>query len=80
MSKDDKQFCLLGSAKSNIGHCESTAGIAGLTKILLQMKHKKIVSSLHSEKLNPNIDFSNTPFKVNQYYQNWESPKVNGKI
>ncbi|KAA7274251.1 polyketide synthase, partial [Salmonella enterica subsp. enterica serovar Lubbock] len=39
----DKQFCALGSAKSNIGHCESAAGIAGLTKVLLQLKYKQLV-------------------------------------
>lgn len=41
---DDKQFCALGSAKSNIGHCESAAGIAGLTKVLLQLKYKHVSS------------------------------------
>ncbi|PEU21766.1 hypothetical protein CN526_26225, partial [Bacillus wiedmannii] len=76
----DKQFCAIGSAKSNIGHCESAAGIAGITKILLQLKHKQLVPSLHSKVLNPNIDFSNTPFVVQQELAEWERPvlEING--
>ena len=67
----EKQFCAIGSVKSNIGHCESAAGIAALTKVLLQLKHKKIAPSLHSEQLNPNIDFVNSPFKVAQNLLPW---------
>nr|WP_010097992.1 SDR family NAD(P)-dependent oxidoreductase [Ornithinibacillus scapharcae] len=72
----DKQFCLVGSVKSNIGHCESAAGIAGLTKVLLQMKHKKIAPSLHSSELNPNIDFEQSPFIVSQKLTDWKRPIV----
>ncbi len=75
----ETQFCLLGSAKSNIGHCESAAGIAGLTKVILQMQHRQIVPSLHSERLNPNIDFDETPFIVNQRLRTWDAPVVDGK-
>ena len=75
----DKGFCLIGSAKSNVGHCEGAAGISGLTKILLQMKHKQIVPSLHSSTLNPNIDFENTPFVVNQELRSWDRPFIEGR-
>lgn len=78
----DQQFCAIGSAKSNIGHCESAAGIAGLTKILLQLKYRKLVPSLHSKVLNPNIDFSNTPFVVQQELEEWKRPiiEIDGQV
>ncbi|MES2939419.1 MAG: SDR family NAD(P)-dependent oxidoreductase [Pseudomonadota bacterium] len=72
----DRQFCAIGSAKSNIGHCESAAGIAGLTKVLLQLKHGQIAPSLHSEVLNPHIDFAATPFTVQQELAEWKRPMV----
>ena len=66
--------CPIGSVKSNVGHLESAAGIAGLTKVLLQMKNRQIVPSLHSRSLNPNIDFSGTPFVIPQDLQTWQRP------
>jgi acyl transferase domain-containing protein/NAD(P)-dependent dehydrogenase (short-subunit alcohol dehydrogenase family)/acyl carrier protein len=72
----DKQFCAIGSAKSNIGHCESAAGIAGVTKVLLQLKNRQLVPSLHSEVLNPNIDFASTPFIVQQELAEWKRPVI----
>ncbi len=68
----DRQFCAIGSVKSNIGHSESAAGIAGLTKVLLQMKHRQLVPSLHTKTLNPNIDFATTPFVVQQKKAEWK--------
>ncbi|MCY8910326.1 SDR family NAD(P)-dependent oxidoreductase [Bacillus atrophaeus] len=73
---DEKQFCVIGSVKSNIGHLESAAGIVGVTKVLLQMKYGKIVPSLHSKTLNPNIDFEKTPFKVQQDLEEWKRPVI----
>lgn len=73
---DEKQFCFIGSVKSNIGHLEGAAGIVSLTKVLLQMKYKKIVPSLHSSTLNPLIDFADSPFTVPQTLMDWECPMV----
>ncbi|HML90294.1 MAG TPA: SDR family NAD(P)-dependent oxidoreductase [Methylomusa anaerophila] len=72
----DKQYCAIGSAKSNIGHCESAAGIAAVTKVLLQLKHRQLAPSLHSATLNPNIDFAGTPFTVQQELAEWKRPVV----
>ncbi|QUW65347.1 polyketide synthase [Pseudomonas synxantha] len=67
----EPQTCAIGSIKSNIGHCESAAGIAGLTKVLLQLKHRQLVPSLHSTQLNRNIDFAGSPFHVQQTLEPW---------
>ncbi|MDT8977374.1 SDR family NAD(P)-dependent oxidoreductase [Paenibacillus sp. chi10] len=72
----DKQYCSIGSAKSNIGHLESAAGIAGLTKIILQMKYQQLVPSIHSEQLNPNINFQESPFYVQHELTGWNRPVI----
>ncbi|WP_316173212.1 polyketide synthase, partial [Bradyrhizobium sp. SZCCHNRI2049] len=72
----DTQFCAIGSAKSNIGHLEAAAGIAGLTKVILQLRHKQLVPSLHAEELNPNIDFGKTPFVVQRALAEWKRPII----
>ena len=66
-----KQFCAIGSVKTNIGHLEAAAGVAGATKLLLQLHHKKLVPSLHSKTLNQHIDFAQTPFYVQQKLADW---------
>ncbi|MEG8178092.1 ACP S-malonyltransferase [Nocardia terpenica] len=63
--------CAIGSVKSAIGHLESASGLAGLTKVLLQMKHGRIVPSLHSAEPNPRIDFAATPFTVAHDLRPW---------
>ncbi|WP_455893511.1 beta-ketoacyl synthase N-terminal-like domain-containing protein, partial [Serratia proteamaculans] len=79
---EKKKYCAIGSAKSNIGHTEAVAGIAGITKILLQMKYQKLAPSLHSTILNPNINFEQSPFYVQQSLASWDRPRIesNGEV
>lgn len=64
-------FCALGSVKTNIGHLDAAAGIAGLIKTVLALSHKQIPPSLHFTSANPEIDFYTTPFYVNTTLQEW---------
>ena len=68
----EKQFCPIGSVKSNIGHLESAAGIAAITKTLLQIRYKQLVPSLHADPLNPNINFKDSPFYVQTELAEWK--------
>ncbi len=78
---DKKGFCAVGSVKSNIGHLDTAAGVAGLIKTALALKHKQIPPSLHYEQPNPRIDFENSPFYVNTRLSEWkrgETPRRAG--
>ena len=68
-----KQFCALGSVKTNTGHLDSAAGVTGFIKALLQVKHGQIVPNLHFESPNPQIDFANSPFFVSDCLRQWKS-------
>ncbi|MGO1070379.1 SDR family NAD(P)-dependent oxidoreductase [Lysobacter sp. CA199] len=72
----ESQYCAIGSAKSNLGHLEAAAGIAGLTKVLLQMRHRSLVPSIHSDTPNPYIDFARSPFRVQRTLQPWPRPVI----
>ncbi|MCZ0971625.1 polyketide synthase [Streptomyces albulus] len=67
----DRAFCALGSVKSVIGHLEGAAGIAGVTKAVLQLRHGELVPSLHAAELNPIIDFAESPFRVQREAAEW---------
>ncbi|WP_144557827.1 SDR family NAD(P)-dependent oxidoreductase [Bacillus pumilus] len=62
---DKKQFCAIGSVKTNIGHLDSAAGVAGFIKTTLSLYHQVVPPSLHYKKPNPKIDFESSPFYVN---------------
>ncbi len=70
---DKTGFCAIGSVKTNIGHLDTAAGVAGLIKIILSLKNKKIPPSLNYKKPNPAIDFEHSPFYVNSKLSDWKS-------
>ncbi|PPS43906.1 type I polyketide synthase [Chroococcidiopsis sp. TS-821] len=63
--------CWIGSVKTNIGHTEGAAGIAGLIKVVLQMQHGHLAPHLHLKQLNPYISLEGTPLAIPQSYQPW---------
>ncbi|OYD09085.1 hybrid non-ribosomal peptide synthetase/type I polyketide synthase [Paludifilum halophilum] len=71
-SVEKKGYCPIGSVKTNIGHLDAAAGVAGLIKAVLALKHRQIPPSLHFESPNPDIDFDNSPFYVNTGLTPWE--------
>nr|ARR97040.1 SphG [Herpetosiphon sp. B060] len=70
---NQRHVVAVGSVKSNIGHCESAAGIAGITKVLLQMQHGQLVPSIHAETLSSNINFAESPFYIQRNLSAWNS-------
>ncbi|NEN88877.1 MAG: acyltransferase domain-containing protein [Okeania sp. SIO3H1] len=72
---EKKGFCGIGSLKTNIGHLDAAAGVAGLIKTALALKYKQLPPTLNFETPNPNIDFANSPFYVNTTLSEW---KTNG--
>jgi acyl transferase domain-containing protein/acyl carrier protein len=67
-------FCAIGSAKTNLGHLETAAGIASLIKTALALAHRQLPPSLHFERPNPKIDFAGSPFFVNTTCRPWPEP------
>ena len=68
----NKQFCAVSALKSNIGHTDAASGIAGVVKILLSIQNKELFPSLHVNRLNPHIDFLDSPLYVNTELRPWE--------
>lgn len=72
---EKKQFCAIGSVKSNIGHALGAAAAAGVLKVLLSLKHKQLPPSINFEKTNEEIAFEDSPFFVNATLRDWQPPK-----
>jgi amino acid adenylation domain-containing protein len=68
-----KAFCALGSTKANIGHLDAAAGVSGLIKTVLAMRHQTIPPLANFRTPNPRIDFANTPFYVTGEARPWQS-------
>ena len=66
-----KQFCAIGSVKSNIGHLDVAAGVAGLIKAVLALQHRKIPPTINFTGPNPKIDFASSPFYVADRLIDW---------
>ncbi|HEX8078656.1 MAG TPA: SDR family NAD(P)-dependent oxidoreductase [Jatrophihabitans sp.] len=78
----DKQYCLLGSVKPNVGHLDRASGVTGLIKVVQSLQHELIPGTLNFQTPNPEIDFDNSPFRVTAQPTAWprtaERPRVAG--
>ena len=74
--RSDASTCFVGSVKTNVGHLEAAAGIAGLIKTVLALRHEAIPPHLHFHQLNPNISFNGTPFTIPTELTPWLSGEM----
>lgn len=72
-SETKKQFCAIGSVKTNVGHLDTAAGITGLIKTVCALRHGQLPPSLNFTEPNPKIDFANSPFYVNTQLTEWRA-------
>lgn len=75
-----KNNCLIGSVKTNIGHLEAAAGLAGLVKVLVSFENEKIPPIANFKELNPHIDLSNSSIRINQDLKKWEISDMGNRI
>lgn len=75
-AQQQRQYCALGSVKSNFGHLTAAAGIAGLIKACLSLYHRQLLPTINYKQPNPHIDFANSPFFVNDKLTEWNTDKT----
>jgi len=64
-------YCAIGSVKTNVGHLDAAAAVAGIIKTVLALEHRQVPPSLHFTEANPEIDFPGSPFYVNTRLRDW---------
>ncbi|MDF5724778.1 MAG: SDR family NAD(P)-dependent oxidoreductase, partial [Rhizonema sp. PD37] len=75
-----EQPCVIGSVKTNIGHLEAAAGIAGLIKVVLSLQHEQIPPHLHLKQINPHISLAETPLSIATQLQPWSLSEGNRRL
>jgi polyketide synthase PksJ len=68
---DKKHYCALGALKTNMGHLDIAAGVAGFIKTVLAVQQRQIPPTIHFQTPNPRIDFENSPFYINTTLREW---------
>jgi acyl transferase domain-containing protein len=74
-----RQFCAIGSVKTNVGHLDEAAGVAGLIKVALSLYHRRIPPSLHFRSPNPELAYGDSPFFVNTELREWSVTQEGAK-
>ncbi|HEY0833187.1 MAG TPA: SDR family NAD(P)-dependent oxidoreductase, partial [Azospirillum sp.] len=74
----DSPYCGLGSVKSNIGHAETAAGIAGVIRATLAIRQGRRYRTLHCDDVNPMIELEGSPFFIQRHDERWERPVIDG--
>src|SRR5690606_35496575 len=74
--QEKKQYCGIGSIKSNMGHLIHAAGAAGFIKTCLSLYHQQIPASINFNEANPHLQLENSPFYVNDKLRDWNSTEV----
>ncbi|HEB56032.1 MAG TPA: SDR family NAD(P)-dependent oxidoreductase, partial [Gammaproteobacteria bacterium] len=77
---DTRIFCGIGSLKTNVGHLDRVAGVAGFIKAAMALEHKQIPPSLNFDVPNPRIDFDNSPFYVNTELRPWDTDRLPRRV
>lgn len=72
---NSKQFCAIGSLKTNIGHLDGASGIAGIIKLIYSIQNKELPPTLHMELPNQKVDYINSPVYINSKLRKWEETK-----